>query len=79
MKFRIQVTKTIILKEEIEVYCDDENMLDNTLDSIDESKLEGTVDLISILNQANGISVNEYIEDGSGEIEISIDDFYKSY
>jgi flagellar capping protein FliD len=77
MKFKIQVTKTIILKEEIEVYCDDENMLDDTLDGINGSKLEGTDDLIFMLNKTDGISVVEYTEDGSGEVEISIDDFYK--
>lgn len=77
MKFRIQVTKTIILKDEIEVYCDDENMLDDALDNINESKLEGTDDLIFMLDKIDGITVDGYTEDGSGEVEISIDDFYK--
>lgn len=77
MKFRIQVTKTIVLKEEIEVYCIDEPYLDETLDSINESKLEDTKDLMFILDKTDGISVEEYTEDGSGEVEISIDNFYK--
>ena len=76
MKFRIQVTKTITLKEEIEVECDNESMLDNTLDSIEESELEGTDDLMFQLDQVNGIEVIEYQEDGSGDVEISIENVY---
>lgn len=77
MKFKIQVTKTITLKEEIEVYCIDEPYLDKALDNINESKLEGTDDLMFILDKVDGISVEEYTSDGSGEVEISIDNFYK--
>ena len=77
MKFRIQVTKTITLKEEIEVYCVSESYLNEALDTIDESNLEGTDDLMFKLDQVDGIEVTEYQEDGSGEVEISIEDFYK--
>jgi hypothetical protein len=75
MKFRIQITKTITLKEELEVECENENILDNVLDDIDESDLEGTEDLINTLIN-DGIKVTEYQEDGSRDVEIDIENVY---
>lgn len=76
MKFRIQVTKTITLREELEVECDNENILDRALDDIEESRLEGTDELADRLNMVNGIKVTEYQEDGSGDVEVEIENVY---
>jgi hypothetical protein len=76
MKFRIQVTKTITLREELEVECEHENILDRALDDIEESRLEGTDELADGLNMVSGIKVTEYQEDGSGEVEIEIENVY---
>lgn len=76
MKFRIQVTKTITLREELEVECANENILDRALDDAEESRLEGTDELADKLNMVSGIKVTEYMEDGSGEVELEIDNVY---
>lgn len=76
MKFRIQVTRTITLREELEVECEHENLLDRALDDIEESELESTEDLSDKLDSTSGIKVTEYMEDGSGDTEMSIDNIY---
>lgn len=76
MKFRIQVTKTITLREELEVECENENILDRALDEAEESRLEGTDDLADKLIMFGGIKVTEYQEDSSGDVEIEIENVY---
>lgn len=77
MRMRIQVERTITLRDTIEVECTSEDVLDNALDNIENNRIENMDDLIDSLNRFGGIEVTKYIEDGSGDVEISIEDTYK--
>lgn len=77
MKFRIQVERIITLREEIEVECASEDILDGALDEIENDNYEDMDCLMNDLDKFSEIEVTKYIEDGSGNIEISIENIYK--